>query len=81
MTDGWIEGSNPAIIFSHLQTFRIVVTQGSFVLSTYANDQLQQDMARDKLVDDGKMTPAEAEEAAEEWETVGPCFFRFVSVL
>lgn len=49
-------------------TMRIVVTQGSLVLSNYANDQLQQDMARDKLVDQGEMTPAEAEDASEEWE-------------
>lgn len=49
-------------------TFRIVVTQGSFVLSNYANDQLQQDMARDKLVADGQMSQDEADEAAEEWE-------------
>ena len=27
-------------------------------------------MARDKLVEEGKLTPAEAEEAADEWETV-----------
>ena len=55
----------------YTQTIRIVVTQSSLVLSNYATDQLQQDMARDKLVDEGKMTPAEAEDAAEEWETVG----------
>lgn len=47
-----------------------MVTQGSFVLSNYANDQLQQDMARDKLVADGTMTQEEADDAAEEWETV-----------
>ena len=57
--------------FKYTQTIRIVVTQSSLVLSNYATDQLQQDMARDKLVDEGKMTPAEAEDAAEEWETVG----------
>ncbi|CAB9517645.1 expressed unknown protein [Seminavis robusta] len=49
-------------------TFRIVVTQGSFVLSNYANDQLQQDIARDRLVAAGEMTQEEADEAAEEWE-------------
>jgi hypothetical protein len=53
-----------------VQTFRIVVTQGTYVLSNYANDQLQQDMARDKLVMEGKMSQEEADEAAEEWETV-----------
>jgi len=58
-------------ILTFLQTFRIVVTQGSIILSSYANDQLHQDMKRDKLVEQGKMTPAEAEEASEEWETVG----------
>ena len=47
-----------------------MVTQSSFVLSNYANDQLQQDIARDKLVADGQMTQEEADEAAEEWETV-----------
>jgi polyhydroxyalkanoate synthesis regulator phasin len=47
-----------------------VVTQGSFILSTYANDQLQQDLARDKLVAAGEMTQDEADEAAEEWESV-----------
>ena len=47
-----------------------MVTQGSFVLSNYANDQLQQDIARDKLVSEGQMTQEEADEAAEEWETV-----------
>lgn len=50
-------------------TFRIVVTQSSFVLSNYANDQLQQDIARDKLVAEGQMAQEEADEAAEEWET------------
>lgn len=49
-------------------TFRIVVTQGSFVLSNYANDQLQQDIARDKLVADGQLSQEEADEAADEWE-------------
>ena len=52
------------------QTFRIVVTQGSLILSTYANDQLQQDMAREELVAKGEMTQEEADEAAEEWEMV-----------
>jgi len=55
-----------------------VVTQSSLVLSTYAKDQLQQDVARDKLVDEGKITQEEADDEAIEWETVRQIFFLVV---
>jgi len=55
-----------------------VVTQSSLVLSTYANDQLQQDVARDKLVDEGKISQEEADDEAIEWETVRQIMFLVV---
>jgi hypothetical protein len=41
----------------------------SSTLSTYFSDQLQSEQSNEKLVDDGKITPVEADEMNEEWES------------
>eukprot|EP00977_Amphora_coffeiformis_P008560 scaffold1936_cov154-Amphora_coffeaeformis.AAC.10 len=47
---------------------RVVMTQGSTVYSNYLSDQLREDMRRDELVNEGRMSRSEAEQQAEEWE-------------
>ena len=52
----------------------MVMTQGSTIYSTYLSDQLREDMRRDELVNEGRMSRSEAEQQAEEWEKVSRCF-------
>jgi hypothetical protein len=52
------------------QTIRIVIMQGSSVLTQYMNDQLKEDMRRDELVADGKMSQMAADEEALLWSEV-----------
>ena len=49
---------------------RVTVTQGSTIYSTYLSDQLREDMRRDELVNEGRMSRSEAEQQAEDWEKV-----------
>jgi hypothetical protein len=44
--------------------------QGSSVLTQYMNDQLKEDMRRDELVADGKMSQMAADEEALLWSEV-----------
>lgn len=46
------------------------MTQGSTVYSSYLSDQLREDMKRDDLVSDGKLTRTEADQQADEWAEV-----------
>ena len=46
------------------------MTQGSTIYSTYLSDQLREDMKRDDLVNEGRLSRSEAEKQAEEWEQV-----------
>jgi hypothetical protein len=44
--------------------------QASTVMTQYMNDQLKEDMKRDELVANGKMSPVEAEVEATKWADV-----------
>lgn len=59
------------------------MTQGSTIYSTYLSDQLREDMKRDDLVNEGKLSRSEAEQQAEEWEQVSGhfCFICFALFL
>ncbi|GKY93282.1 hypothetical protein MPSEU_000295700 [Mayamaea pseudoterrestris] len=48
-------------------TMRIVIMQGSTILTQYMNDQLKEDMRRDELVAYGKLSQLEADEEAAQW--------------
>lgn len=61
---------SPNFFFLFNQTIRIVVTQSTFILSTYANDQLHKDLELNDLVAKGKMSREEADKEADEWEAV-----------
>jgi len=52
-----------------LSTFRVVAINISSTLSTYFSDQLTSEQDNEKLVDDGEITPYEADEMNEEWES------------
>lgn len=52
------------------QVVRVTMTQGSTIYSTYLSDQLREDMKRDDLVNEGRLSRSEAEQQAEEWEQV-----------
>ena len=56
------------------------MTQGSTIYSNYLSDQLREDMRRDELVNEGRMSRSEAEQQAEEWEKVSS-FFVFAWLL
>ena len=45
--------------------------QGTLILANYMSEQLEGDLKRTKLVDEGKMSQAEADEEGKEWEEVG----------
>lgn len=44
--------------------------QGTQVATNYLNDQLKEDMHRDELVHDGKLTRREADKEADTWAEV-----------
>lgn len=61
-------------VFDHLHpkrlamsTFRVVIMQGTQVLTQYLNDQLKEDMKRDELVMKGKLSRIAADAEADEW--------------
>ena len=39
-------------------------------MASFMSDQLEQDLKRSRLVDEGKLSQAEADERADEWEKV-----------
>lgn len=45
--------------------------QGTQVATQYLNDQLKEDITRDELVMNGKLSRRQAEEEAEAWSEVG----------
>ena len=57
-------------ILSTLQTLRLCTAQGAHFLSNYVNDQMKEDMDLEKLVAEGHLTRAEADQLAEEWSEV-----------
>ena len=44
--------------------------QGTLIMANFMTDQLEGDMKRSELVDEGKLSRVEADEQAEEWERV-----------
>lgn len=50
----------------------MVITQTSTVYSNYLSDQLKEEMKRDDLVNEGKISREEAERQADEWSQVSP---------
>ena len=55
---------------SDLKTVRVVVLQSSQVLTTFLQDQLEEDMKRDQKVQSQQLSREEAEKDAEEWNEV-----------
>jgi hypothetical protein len=58
------------LFFFASQTIRIVVIQGSQIMSQYLNDELSLDMKRDERVSKGKMTQEAADRERREWTEV-----------
>jgi hypothetical protein len=48
----------------------VVTQQGTLIMASYMQDQLETDMKRNELVQEGKLSQHEADEQAEEWEKV-----------
>lgn len=46
------------------------MTQGSTIYSTYLSDQLREDMRRDDLVNEGRLSRSEADQQADDWAQV-----------
>jgi hypothetical protein len=49
---------------------RVIMLQGSVTLSNFMSDQLEQEMDRELLVEQEKLTPEEADRENDEWEAV-----------
>jgi hypothetical protein len=71
-TESVVETSNTHLIpLLSAQTIRVAIQQGTIILASFMTDQVEQELKRHKMVDDGQITSREAEEQAEEWEKVG----------
>jgi len=57
-------------IYPSIQTVRVLVVQSTHLATHYLNDQLKEEMEKDKLVDKKEMTQAEADEELELWQEV-----------
>lgn len=62
--------------FEHLKprpflfsTVRVAIIQGGQVMTTFMTDQLEYESANEELIVQGKITPMEADEMNEQWET------------
>lgn len=53
-----------------MQTVRVAIIQGGQVMTTFMTDQLEYESANEELIVQGKITPMEADEMNEQWETV-----------
>mmetsp|Transcript_15841 Transcript_15841/g.28830 ORF Transcript_15841/g.28830 Transcript_15841/m.28830 type:complete len:170 (-) Transcript_15841:183-692(-) len=53
-----------------VSTMRVIMLQGSVTLSNFMSDQLEQEMDRELLVEQEKLTPEEADRENDEWEAV-----------
>ena len=56
------------------QIVRVTLTQSSTIYSTYLSDQLREDMRRDELVNEGRLTRVEADQQADDWAEVSQSF-------
>jgi hypothetical protein len=48
----------------------VLTQQGTLIVASFMQDQLEHDMKRNELVQQGKLSQHEADEQAEEWEKV-----------
>lgn len=53
-----------------MSTIRVAMQQGTLIMANYMSEQLEGDMKRTKLVDEGKISQTEADEQGKEWEAV-----------
>jgi hypothetical protein len=53
-----------------VQTIRVAVMQGTQVATQYLNDQLKEELERDKLVDRSKVNRVDADTDGAEWAEV-----------
>ena len=53
--------------------------QSTILLANFMSEQLEHDMKRNILVNEGELTQMEADLQAEEWETV--CYYIFLSAI
>lgn len=44
--------------------------QGGVIMASFMSDQLEADMKRNKLVQEGSLSQGEADEQSQEWENV-----------
>lgn len=54
----------------HTQSIKLTLQQSIITLANFFSEQLEGDLKRTKLIDEGQLTPREAEQQAEEWERV-----------
>ena len=53
-----------------MSSVRVSIQQSTLIMASFMSDQLEQDLKRNRLVDEGKLSQAEADERADEWEKV-----------
>lgn len=51
-------------------TLRVTVQQATLIVATFMSEQMEKDLKRNKLVDEGQLTRLEADQEAEEWENI-----------
>ena len=49
---------------------RVVIQQGTLIMGNFMTEQLENDLKRTDEVNAGRLTPAEAEDQAKQWEEV-----------
>jgi hypothetical protein len=52
------------------QTIRVAIQQSTIILAGFLSEQLEGDLKRGNLVQEGKITQRQADEQAEQWEKV-----------
>jgi hypothetical protein len=57
-------------IETKLQTLRVTTQQATIILANFMSEQLDKDLKRNTLVNEGQLTQMEADIDAEEWEKV-----------
>jgi hypothetical protein len=57
-------------ITKKIQTLRVTTQQATIILANFMSEQLDKDLKRNTLVNEGQLTQMEADIDAEEWEKV-----------
>jgi hypothetical protein len=55
-----------------------VTQQGTLIMATFMTDQMEKDLKRQELVDQGQISQVEADEQAADWEKVGSSILAFL---